>query len=193
MLSCWSTWWQPPQKNTSLLNHDICWLNPKLVLSSRTEFLAWLCTCSCFICHSLMQGWRKAKWEKSSNKHEMEITDHRIARTLNSGRTRDDWKQLLKEMKTFLPWNIQNKINWLNFTSSHEKIHFWNASPVFKIFCIQTIIFLHLVPFYRSSYVTPLYVLVGRKIWLGINTVLLYWLLRAPQNMMWLSHCPMSH
>lgn len=74
MLSCWSTWWQPPQKNTSLLNHDICWLNPKLVLSSWTEVLAWLCTCSHLICHSLTQGWHKAKWRKSSNKHKMEMT-----------------------------------------------------------------------------------------------------------------------
>lgn len=68
--------------------------------------------------------------------------DQRIARTLNSGRTRDDWKQLLKEIKIyFLPWNMWNKINLLDFISSHEKIHFWNASPVFKIFWTQTRLF----------------------------------------------------
>lgn len=56
-----STPWQPPQKNSSLLHHDRCWLHPKPVLSSVTEFLARLCTCSCFICYSLMWGWHKAR------------------------------------------------------------------------------------------------------------------------------------
>lgn len=77
--------WQPPQKNSSLLHHDRCWLNPKPVLSSMTEFLAWLCTCSCFICYSLMWGWHKAQWENLLTNVKWRSQD---PRTLNSGRTR---------------------------------------------------------------------------------------------------------
>lgn len=88
MLCCWSTLWQPPQKNSSLLHHNRCWLNPKPVLSSVTEFLACLCTCSCFICYSLMWGWQKAQGENLPTNMRWRSQDPRIARTLNSGRTR---------------------------------------------------------------------------------------------------------
>lgn len=137
MLSCWSTRWQPPQKNSSLLSHDTCWLKPKLVPSSRTEFLARLGTCSCLLAPALCRDGTKLS-DRSRTSMKWRSQGHGIAGTLNSGRRRDGWKQLLKEIKIyFLHWNIQNKINWLNFTSSHEKIHLWNASSAFRAFCTQ--------------------------------------------------------
>lgn len=195
MLSCWSTWWQPPQKNTSLLNHGKRWLNPKLVLSSRTEFLAWLCTCSCCICHSLMQGWHKVKWESSSNKHEMEITEWQNIQTIEEWQDKRWLEATAKGNKDLFPalkYSEQNQLIKLYFIP-------WKDTFLKCISCVQNVLYtdsvisLHLVSFYRTSSVASLYVLVGRKIWLGINTVLLHWLLKSPQNMMWLSRCPLSH
>lgn len=121
MLSCWGTGWQPPQKNTSLLNPDTCWLNPKPVPSSSFwhDFVSTLV----LFATALSRDWTQAKWDESSNKHEKKITEQ-PGHSLVAGQEviGSNWKIY------FLPWKITNKINSLNFISSHEKIQFWEGN-----------------------------------------------------------------
>lgn len=185
MLCCWSTPWQPPQKNSSLLHHDRCWLNPKPALSSMTEFLAWLCTCSCFICYSLMWGWHKVQWENILTNMKWRSQDPRIARTLNSGmRGLEGNAKGNKDLFPALKYSEQNQMNELYSPP-------WKAK-IFEMYLLCSKYFVYKMNYFSSSssflwkQICHCPGCSGRqKTWAGIKTTLLYWLLRDPQNMMW--------
>lgn len=115
--------------------------------------------------------------------------DPRITKTLNRMAGQDDWKQMLKEIKIyFLPWNIRNKIRWLNFILFHEKINVLKC-----ISCVQNILYIKAIFsffFSSSSFLRKQFChcpgCSGRqKTWSVLKKSSSYWLLREPQNMMW--------
>lgn len=89
-------------------------------LSSVTEVLAWLCTCSCFICCICGDGrkLRERIYQQTWN------GDHRIPRMLNSGRTRglDINTKGNKHLFPALKYSEQNKIIKLYFIPWKDKI-----------------------------------------------------------------------